>query len=86
MVKQGFKRNSRTVAKILHTHDGGKRAAADKLVANILAAHPELTERDVFVRVYHTDREVVGVVMPADLQAKFGTGTRSANAAGLKRG
>lgn len=78
MARQGFKRNAKAVARILHNVDGGKRAAAEKIRARILADHPELDERDVFLKVYHTDREVVGIVMPADLQAKYGIGTRAA--------
>jgi len=86
MAKPGFRRNAKAVARYLHTVDGGKRAAAEKLRDRILAEHPELTERDVFIKVYNTDREVVAVRMPADLQAKYGTGTRAANDVGLRRG
>ncbi|MCV7065608.1 hypothetical protein H7H51_07595 [Mycolicibacterium farcinogenes] len=78
MARQGFKRNAKAVARILHNVDGGKRAAAEKIRAKILGDNPELDERDVFLKVYHTDREVVGIVMPADLQAKYGIGTRAA--------
>ncbi|MCV7205304.1 hypothetical protein H7J71_25190 [Mycolicibacterium peregrinum] len=78
MARQGFKRNAKAVARILHNVDGGKRAAAEKIRAKILADNPELDERDVFLKTYHTDREVVGIVMPADLQAKYGIGTRAA--------
>lgn len=81
MAKPGFKRNAKAVARILHNVDGGKRAAAEKIRAKILADNPDLDERDVFLKVYHTDREVVGVVVPADLQAKHGIATRAAQQA-----
>jgi hypothetical protein len=78
MPKPGFNRNSKAVARILHNVDGGKRAVAEKIKSRILAENPELTDRDVFLVTYHTDREVVGVVVRADLQAKKGIATRAA--------
>lgn len=74
--RQGFKRNAKTVARILHTHDGGKRAAAQRIFDRL----PENVKERAFIKVYHTDREVVAVYVPADEQAKNGVGTRAAQA------
>jgi hypothetical protein len=80
MAKQGFRRNAKTIAMILKTVDGGKRAAADK----ILAALP--ADADARIDVYQTDREVIGVVVPGYKQAKDGIATRAASAAGMSQG
>jgi hypothetical protein len=80
MAKQGFRRNAKTIAMILRTVDGGKRAAADK----ILAALP--ADADARIDVYQTDREVIGVVVPGYKQAKDGIATRAASAAGMSQG
>lgn len=79
MARQGFKRNARTIAKILKTEDGGKRAAAARILAGI-------NDPDARIDVYTTDREVIGVVVPADKQAKDGLATKAASAAGLSMG
>ena len=76
MAKQGFKRNAKTISKILHTVDGGKREAAQR----IFDALPDDVKAESFITVYHTDREVVGIVVPADKQAKDGVATRAAQA------
>jgi hypothetical protein len=80
MAKQGFRRNAKTIAMILKTVDGGKRAAADK----ILAALP--ADADARIDIYQTDREVIGVVVPGYKQAKDGIATRAASAAGMSQG
>lgn len=82
MAKPGFKRNSKAIARILHNVDGGKRDAAQRIVD----ALPEDVKAEAFVTVYHTDREVVGVVVPADAQARDGVATRAAGQAGLTPG
>lgn len=82
MAKAGFTRNSKTVARILHQVDGGKRAAAEKMMESL----PEDVKKDAFVTVYHTDREVVGVVVPAVAQARDGVATRAAGTVGLTPG
>lgn len=83
MPKPGFKRNSKTVANILHNDPGGQAAvmaAAEQIKAQIEAngqfdgSHSD----EVFISEYHTDRYVAGVNVPADDQAKYGTGTRAA--------
>lgn len=71
--KAGFKLNRKTISKILHNEDGGKRAAAQRILDRI-------DDPEAFLQVYHTDREVVGVVVPADRQARDGIGTRAAQA------
>lgn len=79
MSKQGFRRNSKTIGHILKTVDGGKRAIA----ANILA---EMNDPEAFIEEYMTDREVIGIVVPADKQAKDGVATKAASAAGMSPG
>jgi hypothetical protein len=78
--KQGFRRNAKTISQILKTVDGGKRAAAAAIAANIPA--DELVE----IQTYTTDREVIGIVVSADAQAKDGVATKAASAAGLSMG
>lgn len=67
--------NKKTIGRILKTVDGGKRAAAQKILANI-------DDPDAHIKIYTTDREVVGIKVPADRQAKDGVATRAASAAG----
>lgn len=82
MAKAGFKRNAKTISRILHSVDGGKRAAAQQ----VLDALPDEVKAESFITEYHTDREVIAVVVPADKQAKHGAATRAAGAAGLSPG
>ena len=77
--KKGFTRNAATISQILKTVDGGKRAAAERILAQI-------DDPDARIEVYQTDREVVGIVVPADRQARDGVATRAAGAAGLTPG
>lgn len=79
MARQGFRRNSKTIAHILKTVDGGKRAIAQKILDRI-------DDEDARIDIYTTDREVVGVVVPADAQAKNGVATKAASAAGISPG
>lgn len=79
MAQQGFKRNSRAIAQILKTVDGGKRAVAEAILAQI-------DDDDARLDVYTTDREVIGVVVPADRQAKDGIATKAASAVGITPG
>lgn len=79
MARQGFRRNRGTIAKILKTVDGGKRAAAAKVLAQI-------NDPEARLEIYTTDREVVGISVPADKQAKNGLATKAASAAGLSQG
>ena len=71
MPKQGFTRNSKTIKAILMTEDGGKRAAAQKILDS-------MNDPEARIDIYTTDREVVGIVVSADSQAKHGTATRAA--------
>ncbi|MFV8242177.1 hypothetical protein [Mycolicibacterium peregrinum] len=81
--KKGFVRNSKAIANILH-NDPGIQAAID---AAAQRAVNEADDDEVFLGdAYHTDRYVRPVMVPADSQAKHGTGTRAANAAGLTPG
>ena len=79
MARQGFRRNSKTIGHILNTEDGGKRAIAAKILA-------EMNDSEAFIEEYTTDREVIGIVVPADKQAKNGLATKAASAAGISRG
>jgi hypothetical protein len=79
MAKQGFTLNKRTIGRILKTVDGGKRKAAEAILARI-------DDPDARIDVYTTDREVIGVVVPADRQAKGGIATKAASAAGITQG
>ena len=73
MAPQGkFRLNKKTVGQILKTVDGGKREIAEKILA-------QMNDPEARLEVYTTDREVVGIVIPADTQAKHGTLTRAAN-------
>jgi hypothetical protein len=77
-----FKLNYRNVGRFLKNDEGGKqklREVAQKVLAQTGDDEARLEE-------YTTDRAVVGVIVPADKQAKYGTGTRAAAQAGLKRG
>lgn len=80
MAKKGFRRNAKTIRAILKTEDGGKRAAAEKVIAAMPA------DADARIDIYQTDREVVGIVVPGYKQAKNGIATRAANAAGISQG
>lgn len=75
MPRPGFRRNSKAIANILHNDPGGQ-AAVDQAASQILDAtgDPEAFLSDP----YHTDRYVRAVMVPADNQAKHGTGTRAA--------
>lgn len=71
--------NKKVIARILKTADGGKRAAAAKILARI-------DDPEARIDIYTTDREVVGIVVPADKQAKNGLATKAASAAGVYPG
>lgn len=71
--------NKKAIERILKTVDGGKRAAAQMVLAQI-------NDPDAKVEIYATDREVVGVMVPAHRQAKDGMATKAASAAGLSPG
>lgn len=79
MARAGFRLNKATIGRILKTVDGGKRAAAQAILANI-------NDPEARIDVYQTDREVIGIVVPADKQAKNGIATKAASAAGITRG
>ncbi|MGV0793022.1 hypothetical protein [Mycolicibacterium sp. XJ1819] len=81
--KAGFRLNRKTIAKILH-NDPGVRRAVDAAAEKVLAKTGD--EEAFLTEPYHTDRYVRGVMVPADKQAKNGTGTRAAAQAGLRRG
>ena len=77
MAKQGFKRNHKAIGQILKTDAGGHAAllaAAQGILAN-------MNDPEAFLEEYETDRAVVGIVVPADTQAKHGTATRAAQRA-----
>jgi hypothetical protein len=69
MARQGFKRNSATIGRILKT-DGGKREIAQRILAQIDDPEARIDE-------YTTDRDVVAIVVPADKQAKNGIATKA---------
>lgn len=75
MVKRaGFKRNHKVIGQILKADPGAHaavRAAAEKILAS-------MNDPEAYLEEYETDRSVVGVVVPADSQAKHGTATRAA--------
>lgn len=77
MPRPGFKRNPKAIANYLHNDKGGQ-AAVDEAAQRILdrTNDPECFLSDP----YHTDRYVRAVMVPADSQAKHGTGTRAAQA------
>ena len=77
--KQGFRRNAKTIGMILKTVDGGKRAAAQKIL-------DAMNDPEARLDVYTTDREVIGVVVPADKQARDGIATKAASQVGLSPG
>ena len=79
MARQGFRGYAKTIGHILKTVDGGKRAIAEKILAQI-------DDEEARIDIYTTDREVVGIVVPADKQAKNGIATKAASAAGISRG
>jgi hypothetical protein len=78
--KQGFRRNAKTIGEILKTVDGGKREAA----ARIMGAMP--ADSGAELEIYTTDREVVGIVVRADKQAKDGIATKAASSVGMSPG
>ena len=51
---------------------GGKREVAQRILA-------QMDDPEARIEIYTTDREVVGIVLPLDTQAKHGTATRAAN-------
>lgn len=74
MAKQGFKRNAKAIAGFLHNNPAAQ-AAVDAAAEQVRAA---TGDDEVFVGdAYHTDRYVRPVVVPADKQARYGTGTRA---------
>lgn len=79
MATARFRLNKATIGRILKTVDGGKRAAAQAILANI-------DDPEARIDVYQTDREVIGIVVPADKQAKNGIATKAASAAGITPG
>lgn len=79
MARPMFRLNKRTIGRILKNVDGGKREVAQKILAQI-------DDPDARIDVYQTDREVVGIVVQADSQAKFGTATKAASAVGITPG
>lgn len=74
-----FRLNKGTIGRILKTVDGGKREIAEKILARI-------NDPDARIDIYKTDREVVGIVVQADLQAKDGVATKAASSVGLSPG
>jgi len=80
MPKQGFRRNAKNIGHILKTADGGKREAAAKILAHMPA------DSGAEIQIYTTDREVVGISVPAYKQAKDGIATKAASAAGMSQG
>lgn len=79
MARGKFRLNKKTIGQILKTDDGGKRKAAQAILDRI-------DDPDARIDVYTTDREVIGVVVPADRQAKDGIATKAASAAGITMG
>jgi len=67
-----FKRNAKNISRLLKEWDGGKREAAQKILA-------QMNDPEAKIEIYETDREVVGVMVPADTQAKRGTATKALN-------
>jgi len=76
MAKKGFTRNAKAIADILHNDPGGQ-AAVDAAAEQVLqrTGDPEARLSEPF----HTDRYVRAVEVPADNQAKYGSGSRAAN-------
>ena len=79
MARPGFRLNKSTIGRILKTVDGGKRAVAQQILANI-------NDPEARIDIYQTDREVIGIVVPADKQAKNGIATKAASQAGISPG
>lgn len=74
--KRGFTRNHKVIGDILHNDPGGQAAvdaAAEQALQRTGDPEARLSEP------YHTDRYVRSVEVPADNQAKYGTGTRAMN-------
>lgn len=79
MAKQGFTRNHKNIGLILKNDEGGHaalKAAAQKVL-------DEIDDPEAFLEEYETDRDVIGIVVPADKQAKHGIATRAAGTVGL---
>lgn len=73
--KGGFKLNKKTIKDVLN-NDPGVRAAVDAAAQTVLG---KMGDPEAFIdEPYHTDRYVRPVRVPADTQAKYGTGTRAA--------
>lgn len=75
MAKAEFRLNYKAVGKFLKTDPGGKQAireAAEQI-------RDKTGDPETWLDEYETDRFVVGVMVPADKQARRGTGTRAAN-------
>ena len=81
MAKAGFTRNAKVIGGILHNDPGGQ-AAVDAAAEGIYGQMSEAERASAFLSdPYHTDRYVRSVMVPADEQAKHGTGTRAGQAA-----
>lgn len=80
MAAPKFRLNKATIGKILRTVDGGKRDAAARILAQMPA------DSGAEIQIFITDREVVGVSVPAYKQAKDGIATKAASAAGMSQG
>lgn len=71
MPKSGFRMNYRTVGKILKSTTAPQLEVAKKILDKV-------NEPEARIAEYTTDRNVAGVVVPADSQAKHGSATRAA--------
>lgn len=80
MASEGFTRDAGVIAAILHNDPGGQ-AAVDAAAKELVDAANDLDrDGEAFLGdPYHTDRYVRPVMVPAQSQAKHGTGTRAAN-------
>ena len=79
--KQGFKVHYKNIGNFLKTQgEDHLRAAAAQIAANI----PE--GQLVRIDEYTTDRKVIGIVVPADKQAKDGIATKAASSVGMSPG
>lgn len=73
--KAGFRRNHKVIGEILKSDEA--HAHLRGVAEDILA---KMDDPEAFIEEYETDRAVVGIVVPADKQAKYGTATRAAQA------
>lgn len=80
LAAEGFTRDAGAIANILHNDPGG-RAAVDAAAQELVDAANDLGREGTTIlgNAYHTDRYVRPVMVPAESQAKYGTGTRAAN-------